>query len=141
MQKSIHVVGAVIVRDGMVLCAQRGEGMASPGLWEFPGGKVETGESERDALVREIAEELLCSIEVGTHVETTTHGHVVLSTYYATLARGEPQATEHSELRWLAGSALKELAWAPADVSVAHRVADDLSTVAKVSPTDSSPQS
>lgn len=130
MSKQIHVVGAIIVRDGAVLCAQRGEGMALPGMWEFPGGKVERGESEPAALIREIAEELLCTIKVGSHVDTTTHsydfGDVRLSTYCATLIDGEPQATEHAALRWVAASDLWELDWAPADMPAVERVVSSL---------------
>ena len=59
MSKQINVVGAVIVRDGLILCAQRGPAGSLGGMWEFPGGKIEPGESPRDALVREIQEELL----------------------------------------------------------------------------------
>ena len=62
MTKQIDVVGAVIVRDGRILCARRGAGGAQAGLWEFPGGKVEVGESPARALVREIREELGCTI-------------------------------------------------------------------------------
>lgn len=72
MPKQIHVVGAVITRGGLVMCAQRGDDGNLPGLWEFPGGKIEQGESKQAALAREIAEELECTVEVGREV-TTTH--------------------------------------------------------------------
>lgn len=122
----VHVVGAIILRDDLVLCAQRGERMKLPGLWEFPGGKVEAGESEQDALIREIDEELRCMVAVGAHVDTTTYaydfGKVTLSTYYATLIAGEPSATKHAALRWVAASALPELQWAPADLPAVEKV-------------------
>ena len=72
VSKQINVVGAVIVRDGLILCAQRGPGGNLAGMWEFPGGKIEPGESPRDALVREIDEELRCEVVVGDEVTTTT---------------------------------------------------------------------
>ena len=64
----INVVGAAIVRNGKVLCAQRGEGKSLAGFWEFPGGKIEPHETAREALHREIEEELLCEVEVADEV-------------------------------------------------------------------------
>lgn len=117
---TIDVVGAVIVRDGRVLCARRGPDAELGGMWEFPGGKVEPGESPRDALVREIAEELGCRISIGEEVTTSTHAydfaHIALTTYWCDLASGEPVPSEHAELRWLASNELDRLTWAPADL-------------------------
>lgn len=126
-RKQIHVVGAAILRPGGdILCAQRGPTMTMPGLWEFPGGKVEPGETEQTALAREITEELLCTVEVGTHVDTSTHaydfGDVTLSVYVATLVDSEPQATEHAQLRWVAASDLRALDWAPADLPAVEKL-------------------
>ena len=64
MAKHIDVVGAVILRDGLVLAAQRGPAMSMAGMWEFPGGKIEPGETEQETLAREINEELGVAIEV-----------------------------------------------------------------------------
>lgn len=90
------------------------------GAWEFPGGKIEPGETSRGALVREIAEELRCEVRVGAEVTTTTHAYdfavVRLTTFWCDLVAGEPAPAEHAELRWLAPAALDELDWAPADV-------------------------
>ena len=66
--KLIDVVGAAIVRDGKVLCARRGNGKSLAGYWEFPGGKVKPGESRREALRREIEEELLCEVTIADEV-------------------------------------------------------------------------
>ena len=107
MPKQIHVVGAVITRDGLVMCAQRGDDGNLPGLWEFPGGKIEQGESKQAALMREITEELGCTVEVGREVTTTTHeyefGEVTLTTFYCRLVAGTPKLTE-------------TIPWAPADI-------------------------
>lgn len=120
MKKDIHVVGAVILSRGQVMCVQRGPHGALPGLWEFPGGKIESGETPQRALKREIHEELRCEITVGEAVTTTTHeydfGVVHLTTFFCELTRGEPQLTVHSEIVWSDPADLQDLAWAPADV-------------------------
>jgi len=118
--KQIDVVGAVIVKDGQVLCAQRGPHGSLAGMWEFPGGKIEPGETPRDALEREITEELRCTVTVGDEVTTTSHeydfGIVTLTTFYCELVEGVPTLTEHADVTWLAPDELPRLAWAPADV-------------------------
>ena len=126
----IHVVGAVITRDGLVMCAQRGHEGNLPGLWEFPGGKIEQGESKQAALVREIAEELGCTVEVGDEVTTTTHeyefGEVTLTTFYCSLVTGTPTLTEHAAIMWLRPDELHTIAWAPADIPALARIRADL---------------
>ena len=130
MKNLFDVVGAVILRDGNVLCARRGPDGSLPGLWEFPGGKIEANESPKEALAREIAEELNCIIKVGDQVESTTYEYdfaiITLTTFYCVLANGEPNMTEHSELRWLAPELLKELEWAPADIPAVERITQEL---------------
>ena len=120
MKKQIYVVGAVIVSEGRVLCVQRGPGAALPGMWEFPGGKIEAGESPQSALKREIDEELRCEIAVGDEVTTTSHdydfGVVHLTTFYCDLVAGSPQLLEHSDLTWSEPDELRRLDWAPADI-------------------------
>lgn len=120
MKKSIEVVGAVIVSSGEVLCAQRGPNGPLSGLWEFPGGKVEAGESRRQALAREITEELDCGIEVGDRITTTRHDYdfavITLTTFWCVLTRGMPAQSEHSALLWVPPEELASLDWAPADV-------------------------
>ncbi|WP_345751428.1 (deoxy)nucleoside triphosphate pyrophosphohydrolase [Microbacterium rhizophilus] len=120
MVKEIHVVGAVIVRDGLVLCARRGPDQSLPGMWEFPGGKIEADETPEDAVVREIQEELGCKIRVdsplGVHSHEYPFGIVHLTTFICRLLAGEPRAREHAELRWLPRSSLHTIQWAPADI-------------------------
>ena len=132
MPKQIDVVGAVIVRDNLILCTQRGGSGPLAGLWEFPGGKIEPGENGAAALSREIAEELSCLVDVGEHVTTTRYdydfGTVVLSTYYCRLVDGEPTLSEHQAACWLAPVDLHTLDWAPADVPAVWKIQRDLST-------------
>jgi 8-oxo-dGTP diphosphatase len=112
---AIRVVGAAIFRGDRVLAARRGPDRALAGMWEFPGGKVEPGESDRDALIREIAEELGLAVEVGEPLGVSEHGPIALAVYACT-ASGEPAPTEHEAIRWLAADALDSVVWAPADV-------------------------
>lgn len=121
------VVAAVIERDGLMLCARRGTGRAQPGLWEFPGGKVEAGESETEALAREIREELGVEIVVGAFVAEVDHEYgdykLRLRAYRGRISGGEPRPTEHEELRWLPAARLPELRWAAADLPVVAALA------------------
>lgn len=130
-KKMIRVTGAVIVREGLILAARRGEGKPLAGYWEFPGGKIEPAETPEASLVRELREELRCSATVGEFITTTDYeydfGIVSLTTYYCELISGEPELTEHSEIRWLEPSTLPELEWAPADIPAVHLIADRFS--------------
>lgn len=127
----IHVVGAVVLSNGQVLCVQRGPEGTLPGLWEFPGGKVEAGETRQEALVREIYEELRCEVSVGDEVTTTRYeydfGVVHLTTFYCDLVSGAPELTEHAELVWSDPAQLLALDWAPADIPAVELIARRLS--------------
>lgn len=129
MKKRINVVGAVLTRGQTVLAARRSSTMSLPGMWEFPGGKIELNESPEEALLRELEEELLCTADIGELVETTEHeydfGIVILTTYYCSLTGDEPRLTEHSEIRWVEAVDLDQLDWAPADIPAVERVMRD----------------
>ena len=126
MKKNIHVVGAVIVKEGKILCAKRGETKSLPFLWEFPGGKIEEDETPQAALEREIAEEMQCLIEVGEKVEYTAYeydfGIVHLTTFVCKLLSGIPKLTEHIDLKWLSPNELNHLEWAPADIPAVEKL-------------------
>jgi 8-oxo-dGTP diphosphatase len=130
MPKQIDVVGAVIVHHGLVFCAQRGPGSALAGMWEFPGGKLEPGESAEAALEREIREELGCGVTVGAQITSTAHeydfGVVHLTTYYCELVDGEPALSEHVAAMWLEPSMLDSIEWAPADIPAVSLVKREL---------------
>ncbi|RXT06347.1 (deoxy)nucleoside triphosphate pyrophosphohydrolase [Ammoniphilus sp. CFH 90114] len=121
MKKTIHVVGAVIRNDqDEVLCALRSPSMSMPNLWEFPGGKLEHNEHPEEALVREIQEELGCTISVGNQVADIYHEYpfiiVHLITFEAKITEGSPLANDHARIEWLPINTIEQLEWAPADL-------------------------
>lgn len=126
MKKYIRVVGAVIVENAQILCAQRPADKNLPLKWEFPGGKIEADESHHDALKRELKEELDCTIEVLNQIDTTVYeydfGTVELTTYYAKVIEGEIKPLEHHSLRWVDRKSLHELDWAPADIPAIKKI-------------------
>jgi 8-oxo-dGTP diphosphatase len=116
------IVGAAILDRGRVLACARADPPAMAGRWEFPGGKVESGESETEALVRECEEELGVRVRIGDRVGgdvPLAHGRAILRVYRAELYNGDvPQRLEHAELRWLAGHELDSVDWLPADAPI-----------------------
>lgn len=129
MKKQIEVVGAVIFSDNKVLCAQRSENMSLPLMWEFPGGKVEKDESQVEALKREINEEMLCDVEVGQKITSTSYeydfGIVNLHTYKCKLNEKLPTLTEHKSIIWVDVHELENLDWAPADIPAVKIIVDE----------------
>ncbi|WP_408630767.1 (deoxy)nucleoside triphosphate pyrophosphohydrolase [Micromonospora coxensis] len=116
------IVGAAIIAGGRVLACARSAPPEVAGMYEFPGGKVEPGESEVAALVRECAEELAVRVEIGQRVGRDVrmaHGRSVLKVYTARLLHGdEPRALEHSAMRWLSATELDTVTWLPADAPI-----------------------
>lgn len=131
MKKMIKVVGAIIENEKQeILCALRSTSMSLPNLWEFPGGKIEPGESISDAIIREIQEELDCKIEFLKIYHTHTHEYdnfiVTLITTKCRLLSGTPIRKEHANLLWLHKENLLSLHWAPADIPTVTRLVNEL---------------
>lgn len=124
--ETTHVAAAIIYRDGRVLAARRADD-AEGGGWELPGGKLEQGETSKEALRREIREELGCELQLVWLYDTVEHDypdfHLTMDCYVCTLAPGaEPHRHEgvHAELRWLSRDELLDVDWLPADVALAR---------------------
>ncbi|WP_184544938.1 (deoxy)nucleoside triphosphate pyrophosphohydrolase [Streptosporangium becharense] len=119
------VVGAAIVDgDGRLLAAQRAEPPELAGGWELPGGKVDPGEDEYTALLRECQEELGVVIKVGDRVggDWPLNGGYVLRVWLAEIVGGSLEAREHLELRWLSDGELYDVPWLPADLPIVRAV-------------------
>ncbi|WP_433066249.1 (deoxy)nucleoside triphosphate pyrophosphohydrolase [Dactylosporangium sp. CS-033363] len=120
------IVGAAIISNGRVLACERAQPPEMAGKWEFPGGKVDPGETEVQALVRECQEELGVDVAVGDRVGddiAMLNGTAILRVYVATLLNGaQPLALEHSDLRWLGVDELDSVPWLPADAPIVRAV-------------------
>ena len=128
--KQIEVVAAVIIRDGEVFATQRGYGDFQ-GWWEFPGGKMEAGESPQEALKREIREELDAEIAVGDILETVEWDypefHLTMHCYICTLVSESLHLNEHKAAAWLTVDTLTSVQWLPADIVLLDKISDLLS--------------
>lgn len=130
MKKTVHVVGAIIENEkNEIFCALRSPEMSLANYWEFPGGKIEVGETPKQALEREIKEEFACTIQVGVKVEDTAYEYenviVRLETYKAKLIDGQPTALEHAATKWVTRDELTQLNFAPADVPAVDKIAKE----------------
>ena len=123
--KSIDVVAAIIRKDGKILATQRGYGEQAGG-WEFPGGKIEPGETPEQAIVREIHEELGAIIDVDFHLVTIDHDydtfHLHMACFLAHVVDGKLELHEHIAARWVDETTIDSLDWLPADLKVVAAV-------------------
>ena len=119
--KTIQVVAAIIQRDNQVLATQRGYGDLKDG-WEFPGGKIESGETEEQALKREIKEELNMQIEVGELFDIVEYDypkfHLTMQCFLCKAISGEMVLNEHQSARWLDKTNIDSVEWLPADIEL-----------------------
>lgn len=129
--KVVDVVAAVIVHGGRVFATQRGYGDYKDG-WEFPGGKVEAGESPEAALRREIEEELATEVEVRDFLDCVEYDypgfHLSMRCYLCSVVRGELRLLEHEGSRWLSAGELDSVDWLPADRALLPKVAAALAS-------------
>lgn len=129
LMKTIEVVAAIIHQDGKILATQRGYGEYK-GWWEFPGGKMEPGETEEQAIVREIREELNVGIGVERKVCTVEYDypqfHLVMHCFWCSLAGGVPELKEHQSAQWLEREQWNSVEWLPADVEVLNALMQGL---------------
>ena len=120
--RHIHVTCAIIERDNLILAAQRSANMSLPLKWEFPGGKIDYGESPEECLRREIVEEMGIQVRVGKSLSATTHNYPTLSVtlhpFVCSIESGEIVLHEHAAIVWLPPEELHNLDWAEADLPV-----------------------
>jgi len=123
--KTIEVVAAIIKQDNTIFATQRGYGEFKGG-WEFPGGKIESGETPERALEREIKEELNANIQVGDFLHTVEYDypsfHLTMHCFICSLLSDEIYLNEHQAARWLDKDSIDSVEWLPADVEVAEKV-------------------
>ncbi len=138
----IRVVAGAIIRDSKLLAAQRPLGTLSliAGKWEMPGGKIDPGESDKQALVRELQEELMVDVVVGPSLGITRivqeHRIIELRAYACELQAGEPVAVEHAALRWVDSVELDNLDWASGDRHFLPAVHSLITTGGQAHPSD-----
>ena len=132
--KTVRVVADVIKalkekREPIIFATQRGYGPLKGG-WEFPGGKIEEGETPKEALKREIMEELDTEIKVGKLIDTIEYDyptfHLSMDCFWCEIVKGELVLKEHEAARWLTREQLGEVEWLPADVTLIEKVGDEM---------------
>ena len=116
--KTVKVVAAIIIHENKIFATQRGYGEFKDG-WEFPGGKIEPGETPQEALVREIKEELDIEIEVKDFLETVEYDypefHLSMDCFFCSIRSGDLVLKEHEAAKWLTVDTLDSVDWLPAD--------------------------
>ena len=123
--KTIKVVAAVIKRNNKIFVTQRGYGEFKDG-WEFPGGKVEKGETKEEALIREIKEELDTVIKVDSYLDTIEYGypdfHLSMDCFVCSIVEGHLVLKEHEDSKWIKKEEIDTLNWLPADLVIIDKV-------------------
>ena len=129
MKKHLQVVGAMLVnKEGRILSTLRPLGKKLGNYWEFPGGKVEPGETKEAAVVREILEELDCHIEVENEVgeNTLDYGDVIITlTVFQCRMKDEVTVKEHDAFVWIKPENLLSLVWAPVDIPILEKIVEE----------------
>lgn len=124
--KTIEVVAGIIKQNGKIFCSARGYGDYK-GFWEFPGGKIEQGETREQALARELKEELDIDVSVGNHVITVEYDyptfHLTMHCFYCEIVHGEIKLLEHEDAKWMLPSEMHTLKWLPADDAIIEKIA------------------
>lgn len=127
--KTINVVAAIIEKDGRIFATQRGYG-AYKDWWEFPGGKIEAGETPEEALIREIREELRAEIEVGELFRTVEYDypefHMIMQCFLCELISDEIELVEHEAARWLGKEDIRSVRWLPSDIEIVDKLIQKL---------------
>ena len=127
--KTIRVVAAVIRKDDKIFATQRGYGDLKGG-WEFPGGKIEDGETPQEALKREIEEELDTEILVGELIDTIEYDypnfHLSMDCFWCEIVEGKLVLKEHEAARWLDRKTMDDVEWLPADVTLVGKIKEAL---------------
>lgn len=129
MPKTVRVVAAVITDGNKVFATARGYGEYK-GWWEFPGGKIEEGESPEEALVREIREELDTDIEVGAKITTVEYDypsfHLSMDCFRCSIISGDPKLKEAEDAKWLTKETIESVQWLPADLEVVRMIKEEI---------------
>ncbi|MGN0417412.1 MULTISPECIES: (deoxy)nucleoside triphosphate pyrophosphohydrolase [Anaerostipes] len=124
-RKTVEVVAAIIQKDEYIFATQRGYGEFKDG-WEFPGGKIEQGETPKEALVREIKEELNTEINVGKLLDIVEYDypgfHLTMHCFMCTIKSGNLELKEHEAAKWLTKETLDDVDWLPADEGLIEKI-------------------
>lgn len=127
--KTVKVAAAVIRKENRIFATERGYGEFKD-MWEFPGGKIENGENGREALMREIKEELDTTVDVGEYIDTIEYDypsfHLSMECYWCTVRDGRLTLLEHENARWLDRDSLLSVEWLPADLVIIDKVKEGL---------------
>lgn len=127
--KTVRVVAAVIRDGSRIFATQRGYGEYKDG-WEFPGGKIEEGETPQEALAREINEELDTKIEVGEYIDTIEYNypnfHLSMDCFWCKILDGDLVLKEHEAAKWLDKNTVDDVDWLPADITIIDKIKKEM---------------